>query len=64
MRKKGKVWMKYMIIITNSRYNLFNTNDYLEVLNISKYYSNVINFSDFVILKTMQDKKNNKMLLL
>ena len=34
--------------------------DYLEAINISKYYNNAINYSDFIILKTMQDKRINK----
>ena len=34
--------------------------DYLEAINLSKHYNNALNYSDFIILKTMQDKKINK----
>ncbi|MBE6488977.1 MAG: type II toxin-antitoxin system VapC family toxin [Methanosphaera stadtmanae] len=34
--------------------------DYLEAIKLSKHYNNAINYSDFIILKTMQDKKINK----
>ncbi|WP_323736345.1 type II toxin-antitoxin system VapC family toxin [Methanosphaera sp. ISO3-F5] len=34
--------------------------DYLEAISLSKHYNNAINYSDFIILKTMQDKKINK----
>lgn len=33
---------------------------YLEAINLSKHYNNAINYSNFIILKTMQDKKINK----
>ncbi|MBR0472504.1 MAG: type II toxin-antitoxin system VapC family toxin [Methanosphaera sp.] len=34
--------------------------DYLEAISLSIHYNNAINYSDFIILKTMQDKKINK----
>ena len=34
--------------------------DYVGAINLSKHYDNAINYSDFIILKSMQDKKINQ----
>lgn len=35
--------------------------DYVGAINLSKHYDNAINYSDFIILKSMQIKKLTKL---
>lgn len=50
----------YDILCETAELIYLTPEDYMESINLSKYYNNVLNYSDFIILKTMQDKKINK----
>ena len=50
----------YDILCETAEIVYLKQNDYIEDITLSKYYSNAINYSEFINLKTMQDKKINK----
>ncbi len=50
----------YNILIDTAEVVYITSKDYSEAININKYYNNAINYSDCLILKTMQDKKITK----
>lgn len=48
------------VLLRTAEIDYLNEEDYLESLEIFKYYNHAINFSDCTILKTMEKNKVNK----
>lgn len=50
----------YQILCETAEITFIKPQDYIEAINLSKYYGDSLNYSDCLILKTMQDKKINR----
>ena len=58
--KRKSIEEIYDILCETAEIVYLKQKDYIEAINLSKYYNNALNYSDFIILKTRQDKKINK----
>ena len=58
--KKKSLEEIYNILIEVAEVIYLKPEEYIEALNLSKHYNNAINYSEFIILNTMQNKKINR----
>ena len=58
--KRKSIEEIYNILIEVAEVIYLKPEEYIEAINLSNHYNNAINYSDFIILNTMQNKKINR----